>query len=142
MTYKIVEPAIYELLKGLVTGQKVYRLVAPQGENGPFIVYQRIDRDMFGKNHLNRQAGQPGTVQAFVQVDSYAKETDVAAALGAQVEFTLDGYSGTVEYGNDSPKDSIVIGGITLQNEVDLLDETDEPFLFRHSAVYLITYNQ
>lgn len=142
MTYKICEPALFSLLKGLVAGEKVYSLRAPQSEKGPFIIYQRIDRDQMGKNHLHRSAGQPGTVQAFMQVDAYAQDLGAAQALGALIEYTLDGYSGTVYHGNNSPQDFVVIGGITLQNDTDLLDETDEPLLFRHSSVYLVTYNQ
>jgi hypothetical protein len=32
--------------------------------------------------------------------------------------------------------------GVSLQSDDDLLDQTDEPFLYRNSATYLVTYEQ
>lgn len=142
MTYKYVEPAIFELVKNLVDDDKAFWMRAPQNVTGDFIVYQRVDRQDFGKNILNRTAGTPGKAQAYIQIDAYATDPDTAKALGASIEYTLDGYNGTVYHGTDSPQASVVIGGITLQNDVDLVDQTDEPLLFRNSAVYLVTYNQ
>lgn len=143
MTFKFVEPAIFELLKALVADENVFWLAAQPNQNAPFIVYQEVDTDQFGKPVLNRAAGQPGTVQSYIQVDCYAAAPDIAKALGKSVEYTLDGYSGTVYHGTDSPQESVVIGAITKQpGALDLVDRTDEPLLFRNSAVYLVTYNQ
>ncbi len=142
MTFKFVEPALFELVKDLVADEKAFWMRAPDNETGPFIIYQHVDRDQFGKNVLNRTPGQPGKVQAYIQIDCYAQVIDVTKALGASVEYALDGYSGTVYHGTDSPQDSVVIDAIALQNDVDLVDQTDEPLLFRNSAVYLVTYNQ
>jgi len=142
MTYKICEPAIHELIKTLVAGEKAYWLAAPPNTPGPFLIFQEIDSDQFGKPVLNRTPGTPGTVQAFIQIDAYADAPAEAKALGKSVEYTLDGYSGTVYHGPNSPQESVVIGAITKQNDIDLVDRTDEPLLFRNSAVYLVTFNQ
>lgn len=143
MTYKVCEPAIYELIKALVTSEKVYWLAAPPNTAGPYLIFQQIDSSQFGKPVLNREAGQAGTVQASIQIDAYGTTAAEAAALGKSVEYTLDGYSGTVYHGNNSPQDSVVIGGITKQpGAFYLVDRTDEPLLYRNSAVYLVTYNQ
>lgn len=142
MTFKICEPAIFELIKTLVASEKAYWLAAPPNTPGPFLIFQEIDSNQFGKPVLNRTPGQPGTVQAFMQIDAYAATPAESKALGKSVEFTLDGYSGTVYHGSNSPQDSVVIGAITKQNDIDLEDRTDEPLLFRNSAVYLVTYNQ
>lgn len=141
MTFKYVEPAIFELVESLASGNAFW-LAAPPNQAAPFIIYQGVDGDTFGKNVLNRSAGQAGTVQAYIQVDCYGLTPTVAKELAKAVESTLDGYSGTVYHGTDSPQDSVVIGGISLQNDVDIVDRTDEPLLFRNSAVYLVTYNQ
>lgn len=143
MTFKFPEPAIYELLKSLVSGNKVYWEAAPPNEAAPFIVFQEVDSSLLGKRVLNRSAGQAGLVQSYIQVDCYGVSPGTKKALGKLVEYTLDGYSGTVYHGNDSPQESVIIGGISKQDgEFDVVDRTDEPLLFRNSAVYLVTYNQ
>lgn len=142
MSVKYVEPALFELLKTLVGNDddgdpKCYVMKAPQNETGPFIIIQRVDSDRF--RHIN---GPSGIAQAFMQVDAYGESYYAVKDLAASIESALDGYSGTVYYGSNSPQDSVSIGGITLQNDVDLLDQTEEPTLHRNSAVYLVTYNQ
>lgn len=141
MTFKFPEPAMYELLKPLVTGGDVFRKKAPKNQRGLFIVYQRIDRADFGKQVLNRSAGTPGTAQAFIQVDTYGEDAGAVDDLSTSVEYTLDGYSGIVYHGGNSPQDSVTMD-VSLQNETDTVDQTDEPSLFRNSAVYLVTYKQ
>lgn len=138
---KIVEPAIHELLKNLASGA-VYALRAPDGAPGPFVIFQRTDRDQFGKNFMNRSANMPGLVQAVMQIDAYAPGYYQAKELSAAIETILDGYSGTVYYGGNSPQDFVIITGASLQNDVDILDQTDRPLLFRVSNSYLITYQQ
>lgn len=147
MTFKSVAPAIIELMQPLVDAdlsgkKKAYVQKAPQNETGPFIIVQKVDSNIFGKNVLDRAAGVAGTVQAYIQIDAYSLSYYDTDALAKMIESTLDGYGGTVYYGGNSPQDFVVIGGITLQNDVDILDETEEPTLHRNSAVYLVTYNQ
>ena len=133
---KIVERAIYELLKTLASG-KVYALRAPQGDTGPFIIFQRTDSERF--RSIN---GPSGIAQAFIQVDCYATDYYQSKELGASVEEILDGHRGIVYYGDDSPQEFVNIGGISLQTDVDIIDQTDEPLLFRSTATYLATYHQ
>ncbi len=133
---KIVEQGIYELLKGLAGGEVTF-MRAKDKAPGPFIVLQRVDGTRW--RSINKPSGM---AQASVQVDCYAGDYLAAKTLAADAEGILDGYRGTVYYGPDSPQEAVRIGGISLQNEVDLFDQTDEPFLYRHSAVYLVTYEQ
>lgn len=143
MTFKYPEPAIFELLKNIVADESVYWEAAPPNKQGDFIVYQQIDSDQFGKRVLNRTTGQAGIVQSYIQIDCYGTTPAAKKVLGKLVEYTLDGYQGTVYYGDNSPQDSVVIGAISKQDgETDFVDRTDEPLLFRNSAVYLVTYNQ
>lgn len=133
---KILEPAIYELLKSLAGG-KVYHLRAKQGDTGPFIVYQRTDSTRW----VSLAGPSTGVAQALIQIDCYSAKPFEAQQLGGQVETILDGYRGTVTYTDPAPGDSIKITGATLQNELNMTDQTDEPFMFRNSATYLITYD-
>lgn len=79
--------------------------------------------------------------QALIQIDCYSAKQFEAQQIGAQVEAILDGYRGTVTYAEPAPGDTIKITGATLQNELNMTDQTDEPFMFRNSATYLITYD-
>lgn len=136
MTLKLVEPAIYELLSALAGGQ-VYALQAPQNVSGDFIIFQRLDSDRW--RAIN---GPEGIAQASFRIDSYSPSFYTSKALGAQVEEILDGYSGTVLYDIGNGEISIDIGGITLQNDSDILDQTDEPQLYRNTMTFLVTYTQ
>lgn len=133
---KTVEPAIFELLKSL-NSNRVYPLNAPQNATAPFIVYNRVDSERW--RAVN---GPSGIAQATIQVDVYAATYQAAKELALSVENTLDGHRGLVYYGTDSPQEFVRIAGISLQNDVDLLDQTEKPLLFRNSANYLVTYEQ
>lgn len=128
MTLKVVEPAIYELLKNLAGGA-VYALRAPQGSKDPFVIFQRINSERW--RSINNPSG---IAQAHIQIDAYAGSYYEAKTLAASVEEILDGYKGTVS--------SVRIAGISLQDDHDTFDQTDEPFLFRVSATYFVTYQQ
>lgn len=132
----LVEYAIYEKLKNLASG-KVYAMRAPQNVQGDFIVFQRTDSDRW--RDIN---GPSGMAQAFIQIDCYSATYYGAKTLGESVENILDGFRGTVYYGTNSPQDSISVAGISLQNDVDLFEQTEEPFLFRSLRFFLVTYDR
>lgn len=134
---KYPEKALFELLKTLVSDEKVYALRAPDNIAPPFIIYQRIDTDRW--RDIN---GPSGVAQAIMQIDCYGNNYYESKDLAATVETALDGYSGTVYYGSNSPQDFIEFGGISLQNNSDLLDQEENPVIFRDTASYLVTYNQ
>lgn len=133
---KIIGRAIHALLEPVLPG-KVYAMRAPDGDKGPFIIFQRVDRE-----NWRAVNGPSGIAQATVQVDVYAPLYYDAQELAAQVETVLDGYRGDVYYGGNSPQDFIKVGGISLQGDADIFDQTDEPFLQRVTATYLVTYYQ
>lgn len=135
---KFCEQALYELIRAELGHNRVYPLRAPQNETAPFVVYQRI-----GSNDRFRSINTPSNIaQASIQIDVYASTYESAKEIAGQLERILDGYRGTVYYGTDSPQQSVDIKGISLQNEFDALDQTEEPFLYRNSADYLVTYGQ
>jgi hypothetical protein len=131
-----VEKGIYELLKTKASG-RVYAQLAKQTKESPFIVFSRTSAERW--RNIN---GPDGICQAAIQVDVYSESYYTTKNLAREVEVILDGYRGTVNYGTDSPQDFVKIAGITLENDVDLIDQEDEPFLYRNSASYLVTYYQ
>ncbi len=130
----MMEKALFELIKTYASG-RIYALRAPQNVTAPFVVFQRIDSDRW-----RSLTGPSGVAQATVQIDCYAETYYAAKELSEQIEQTLDGYQGIVYFGSDSPLDSVYIGGISLQNDSDIIDQTDEPLLYRNTANYLVTY--
>ena len=133
----MLERAIHERLKALAGG-KVYGLVAPDKAKAPFVIYNRIDSDRPAR-HLR---GPSGMATAFIQVDAYAAEYYAAKEIGQQIEVLLNGFQGDIAYGDDSPQQYVKIYSSALLNDVDVLDETDKPYLFRNSYQFSITYRQ
>jgi hypothetical protein len=133
---KIADKAIHHLLSGLASG-RVYLMRAPQNATAPFIVFQEVDSSRW--RSINAPSG---IAQSTFQIDTYSQRPYEAKELAADVEEILDGYADTVFYGSDSPQDFLKIAGITLQSAVDLVDQTDEPLLFRKSVTYTVTYYQ
>lgn len=136
MALHIVEEAIYELLKDLAGGA-VSAQKAKKGQQAPFIIYQRINSERWQSID-----GPSGVAMAEIQIDAYDKLYYDAKRLGAEVELLLDGFEGPVEYGNDSPQRTVEIASIVCQNDIDILDDTDQTTLSRSSAVYRVTYYQ
>jgi len=133
---KLVEYALYELLKNLAGGN-VFAMRAKKGQQPPFIIFQRLDSERW--RSIN---GPSGVAKPTVQIDCYDSGYYAAKNLSAQVEQLLDGFAGTVAYGSDSPQATVKITGLTLQNDLDIFDETDEPYLFRSSSKFTVTYEQ
>lgn len=133
---KCCEPALFEMLKGLVSN-RVYEGRAPQNAVVPYIVYQKVDGERW--HHLK---GPSGVAQDFMQVDTYGADAIERRLIRGQVESILDGYIGTVYHGNNSPQEFVKIGGISHQSDFNTIEQTDEPFLYRNCATYLVTYDQ
>lgn len=135
---KNCERAINELLKPLAATGLVYALCAAKNSATPFIVFQRIGSERLGE-HLQ---GRAHLAQADIQIDVYANDYYAAKDLAATIESTLAGYRGTVYHGTASPQEFVRIAGVTVQGDSDLLDETDDPLLYRNTNVYTVTYEQ
>lgn len=137
---KTCEPGIDQLLKDVAAASEnepIYALRAPDNAKGTFIIFQRVDSQRW--RSINNPSG---IAQAQLLIDVYAEDYYIAKTLAGKIENALDGYSGTVYHGENSPQDFVEIGGITLQNDIDILDQEDEPVLYRNSARYNVTYNQ
>jgi len=127
-----MERGIFEKLKTFAGG-RVYALQAPQNSKTPFVVFQRIESERW--RSVN---GPSGMAQARLQVDAYGDDYYTVKELAADIEAALDGFRGTVEFDGGS----VNIGGISLQTDEDLLDQTMPPQLYRNRAEYLVTYQQ
>ena len=132
-----IAKAIYTLIDGVSGEASIYHLHASQDAAPPYIVFQRVDRTIL--RSINRPSG---VEQAEFQIDVYATDYPTAESLSDQIQTLLDGYRGTVQYGEESPVSEIKIGGISLLSGLDLPDRTDQPFLYRVSTTYLITYHK
>ena len=128
---KLVEYSIYELLSGLLNGD-VYAQRAPQNKT-EFIVFSRVSSQRW--RCINSPSGM---AQATIQIDCYSKGYYTSKAIGADVENILDGYRGVVVHNAES----IRVAGISLQDDIDLQDQTQEPFLYRNMLTFLVTYEQ
>lgn len=134
-----IERAVYQLLKDVpIPGDRIYALRAPQNSPAPFVVYQRT-----GGNRDRHMRGVSGLVEASFQIDVYHEQYHPCRLLANNIEQAIDGVNNvTVSYGGNSPQDTIKIASISCENDTDLLDQTDEPFLYRVSSDYLIMYHQ
>lgn len=133
---KYTYDAVFELIKNVIPN-KCFVIKAPDNEQGNFIVFQKIDSTRW--RSINAPSG---IAQDFMQVDIYSQDIYTAKDNAAIIEGILDGFRGIVSYGDNSPQETIKIGGISLQNELDLIEQEEELSLFRVSQTYLITYDQ
>lgn len=131
---KIVDKALYELLKAFAGG-RIYSMRAPQNVTAPFVVFQSVDSESW--DSINNPAE---IASETFQIDIYSKTPFEAKQLDKDIKAVINKFSGTVSYGSDSPSDTIKIAGISFLNGVDLIDETDEPLLFRRSSNYRVIY--
>lgn len=139
MTLKNPEAALCSLIVAAATaaGTNVFAMRAPHGITTPFVIFQRVTSERW--RALNTASGM---AQATIRIDAYAPDYYAAKALAAQIEAAIEGYRGIVYYGLNSPQESVWLAGVSIQSDFDLQDNTDEPFMFRNSASYLVTYNQ
>ena len=68
------------------------------------------------------------------QVDIYSNDYLEVKSIADTIRLTIDGYRGTVE--------TVRIGGVSLVNERDFVEENIDPKLYRYSVDYLITYEE
>lgn len=119
----------------LVGGTRIYPLRLPQGVIEPSVVYQRISG--LGDHHM---AGASGLARPRMQVSCWAQSADVATQLANLVKARIDGFRGSMLWGDNSPAEAIVVQGIFFDSERDLYDEALK--LYALSRDYLIWYEE
>jgi len=133
---KILERALFTKLSS-IENVDVFTARADDNITGDFIVLQRTDSERW--RHINAP---DGIAQAKIQIDCYSLDYWKAKEIAAEVEAMLDGFVGIVYYGDDSPQNFVDIAGVTMQNDFDTFDNTEEPFLYRNLSNFTVTYKQ
>jgi hypothetical protein len=118
-----------------VGGTRIYPTVLPQGVKHSSLVYNVISE--VTNHHMQ---GASGLVMVRMQLDSYAPNPDDADALARAVKLRIDGFSGPMTYGSNSPPDAVVVQGIF--SETARTDFQAEAELHRVSRDYLIHYSE
>lgn len=114
----------------------VWPIRAKQGETRPQVVYTRT-----GGIGDHTMEGPISLAEVRFQFDAWAKDIDTATALADALKYRLDGYSGTVEYGDDSPQDEVKFHGIFYDGR-ELEGFDDAAKMFRVSRSYRVLYRE
>lgn len=108
----------------------------PQGEVRASIVVSRISGQ--GDHHME---GASGLNRTRVQIDCWATTADAADLLARQVKERIDGYRGSMLWGEDSPAEAIVVQGIFYESEREDWEE-GPPARYRSGKDYLIWFEE
>lgn len=115
---------------------RVFPSKLPQGELRASIVYSRIsgltDHHSTGPSGLSRPR---------IQIDCWAPTQDAAASLADLVKERIDGFSGSVQWDDNSPGNAVVIQSIMFADrESD--DYDDAVKLYRTGRDYFVWYEE
>lgn len=116
-------------------GKRIFPMKLQQGIAKPSIVYQRISGQ--GDHHMQ---GPSGLNRIRMQIDCWASSADIANDLANRVKSRIDGFRGSMTWGDASPEDAIVVQGIFFDSERDLYDDAVK--LYAVSRDYLIWYEE
>lgn len=122
-------------ISAAVGAARIYPIILPQGQKLASIVYSRISGQ--GDHHME---GASGLNRTRMQIDCWAPTADAADLLARQVKERIDGYRGSMLWGEDSPEEAIVVQGIFFDSERE--DYDDEAKMYRSSKDYLIWYEE
>jgi hypothetical protein len=112
---------------------RIFTARLPQGEVRASIVYSRISGQ--GDHHMQ---GPSGLDRPRAQVDCWAPTADAADLLARRVKARIDGYRGSVLWGENSPEEAVVVKGIFFDSEREDYDDTAK--LYRSSKDYFVWY--
>lgn len=109
-------------------GNRIYPLVAPEGEQGSTIVYQRISTS----RQLTHTGGPVNLVQARIQIDAYTTGYDINRQIAAAIKQSLDGQAFT--------ESGIVVQLCKLDNELE--DFESATLEYRTTLDFIVTYEE
>lgn len=118
-----------------VGGSRIYALRLPQGQVQDSIVYSRISG--IGDHTMQ---GATGLARPRVQIDCWSADLDRANALANLVKQRIDGFRGSILWGENSPSEAIVVQGIFFDSEREDYDDTAK--LYRVSRDFLIWFGE
>lgn len=125
---------IDDMAVATLAGERIYPLRAKQGETRPQVVYQRISS--IPEHTLD---GPVDLATVRYQIDGWAQGIDDAVALADALRFKLDGFSGEVSYGSESPQAVVAFKGIFFDGR-DFEDYDEVAKMYRASRSYLVNY--
>lgn len=112
----------------------IWPIIGKQGGEGPQLVYNRI-----GGTSGHTMEGPVSMARARFQIDAYALDQDEVTALANAVKERLDGFSGSVAYGDASPQASVKFYGIFYEGrEIEGIDPDSK--MFRIGRTYEVNY--
>lgn len=118
-----------------LVGVRVYPVILKQGVTDPSIVYSRISG--IGDHHMQ---GASGLARPRIQIDCYSLSADTATTLANLVKERIDGFRGSMPWGENSPEEAIVVQGIFFDGERDTYDAATK--LHGLSRDYFIWFNE
>ena len=118
-------------ISAAVGGARIYPIKLPQGQTLASIVYSRISGQ--GDHHME---GPSGLNRVRIQIDCWATTADAADLLARQVKERIDGYHGSMLWGDDSPDEAIIVQGVFFDSEREDYDETAQ--MYRFSNDYIV----
>lgn len=116
---------------------RIFPVRLPQGETRASIVFSRISGQ--GDHHME---GASGLAQVRMQIDCWAPTADAADSLARLVKERIDGYRGSMLWGEDSPAEAIVVQGIFFESEREDWEGTPPDIRHRSSKDYLIWFEE
>ena len=139
VAYLYGDATISTLVGGAVAradgGDRIFAVKLPQRIKATSIVYRFISG--VGDHHMQ---GASGLARPRIQIDCYAASLDDAWTLANAVKERIDGFSGSMLWGDNSPEEAIVVQGIFMQNEFEDYDEAAE--LYRVSRDYFVWFEE
>ncbi len=134
--YLIADATIAALIDSGISDPIRYRifpLKLPQGEVRTSIVYTRISGQ--GDHHMQ---GPSGLSRPRLQIDCWAQSGDAADQLSRLVKERIDGFQGSILWGENSPEEAVVVRGIFFESERE--DYDDVAKLHRSSKDYFVWF--
>ena len=119
----IVEEALYHRLANFaglaaLVSTRIYPMRLPPAVTLPAVTYQRVSGV-----RVQSLGGPTGLASPRFQISVWASTYSAAKAVATQIRYALDGFQG-----NMGASPFINVGGITLENELELIDPDTQLF--------------
>lgn len=114
---------------------RIFPIKVPQGERRTSIVYSRISN--VGDHHMQ---GASGLSRPRVQIDCWAPTANAASELADLVKELIDGFKGSILWGEASPEEAIVVQGIFFDSERDNYDAAID--MYGVSRDYIVWFEE
>lgn len=118
-----------------VVAARIYPLKMPQGEMRASIVFTRVT----GLSGVT-SSGPDRVSRPRIQIDCWATDPDAASSLADLVKERIEGFTGTVQWDENSPGNAVRIQGVFMDMERE--DHDDVAKLYRMSRDYLIWFEE